>query len=138
MNDYGNSAAVGGVIAGMLMTFFLVFSIIGLIMVASLWKLYSKAGKPGWAAIIPIYNYVILLEIVGKPVWWIILMLIPLVNFVVLIIIMVEFAKSYGKSGGYAVGLLFLPIIFFPMLAFGDSVYVGPGGNPTIGSAVTV
>jgi hypothetical protein len=137
MNDYGNSAAVGGVIAGMLMTFFLVFSIIGLIMVASLWKLYSKAGKPGWAAIIPIYNYVILLEIVGKPVWWIILMLIPLVNFVVLIIIIVEFAKSYGKSGGYAVGLLFLPIIFFPMLAFGDSVYVGPGGN-AIGSSVTV
>jgi hypothetical protein len=128
MNDYGNSAAMGGAIAGMLMTFFFVFLTIALFFVACLWKIYSKAGKPGWAAIIPIYNYIILLEIVGKPVWWIVLMFIPFANIIVAIVILIELAKSFGKSGGFAVGMLLLPVIFYPILAFGDSKYVGPGG----------
>lgn len=93
-------------------------------MVICMWKIYSKAGKPGWAALVPIYNYVVMLEIIKKPVWWIILMLIPIVNFVIIIIIMVELAKAYGKDGGFAAGLILLPIVFFPILAFGDSKYV--------------
>lgn len=98
-------------------------------MIASIWKIFTKAGKPGWAAIVPIYNYVVLLEIVKKPIWWIVLMLIPIVNFIVLIIIMIELAKAYGKSGGFAAGLILLGPIFFPILAFGDATYVY--GNTT-------
>ncbi|MEY3238169.1 MAG: hypothetical protein RI883_2270 [Bacteroidota bacterium] len=101
-------------------------------MIISMWKIYSKAGKPGWASIVPIYNYVVLLEIIKKPIWWIILMLIPIVNFIVIIIIMIELAKAYGKEGGFAAGLILLPIVFFPILAFGDAKYVyGDKPQPT-------
>jgi hypothetical protein len=89
------------------------------------WKIFTKAGKPGWAAIVPIYNIIILLEIVGKPVWWFILMLIPCVNIVIAILITIELAKVFGKSTGFAVGLILLPIVFVPILAFGDAEYQG-------------
>ncbi len=97
-----------------------------------MWKLYTKAGKPGWAPIIPIYNWVVLLEIVGRPLWWIILLLIPVVNFVILIIVAIDLAKSYGKGGGFAVGLILLTPIFVLMLAFGDAQYVGPAARPKL------
>src|SRR5688500_9622493 len=79
------------------------------------WKVYTKANEPGWASIVPIYNIVVLLKIVGKPIWWIVLLLIPLVNFVALILVMVSLAKSFGKSTGFAVGLIFLGFIFYPI-----------------------
>ncbi len=88
------------------------------------WKIYTKAGKPGWACLIPIYNIIVLLEIVKKPIWWIVLMLIPIVNFVILIIIMIELAKAFGKSTAFGVGLIFFGIIFLAILAFGDAKYV--------------
>lgn len=90
---------------------------------ASVWKVYEKAGKPGWAAIIPIYNLVVLLQIAGKPVWWILLLLIPLVNIVVGIMMYVAFARNFGKGVGFALGLTFLSLIFFPILAWGDAQY---------------
>ncbi|PKR81750.1 signal peptidase I [Brumimicrobium salinarum] len=93
------------------------------LMIASLWTIYSKAGKPGWAAIIPIYNIVVLLEIVGRPIWWIILMLIPIVNIIVSIIVYNDLSKAFGKDVGYTIGIIFLPFIFLPMLAFGDAKY---------------
>jgi hypothetical protein len=96
------------------------------LMIASLWKVFVKAGKPGWAAIIPIYNAVVLLDIVGKPIWWIILYLIPLVNIVIIIIVYVALAKCFGKGVGFALGLIFLGIIFFPILGFGSSTYKKP------------
>jgi len=138
MNDYGNSAAVGGVIAGMLMTFFMVFALIGLFLIICQWKIYTKAGRPGWAVIVPIYNLIVLLDIVGKPSWWVILMFIPFVNFFIAIILVIELSKSFGKGGGFAIGLLLLPIIFLPILAFGDSVYLGPGGVKPIDPAPSV
>lgn len=94
-------------------------------------KLFEKAGKPGWAAIVPIYNLIVMLEIIGKPTWWVILALIPIVNFVVLIIIWHQLSLSFGKDGLYTVGLILLGIIFLPMLAFGNAQYVGPGGVPS-------
>lgn len=96
------------------------------LVIASEWVIFSKAGKPGWAAIIPIYNVIVLLQIVGRPVWWIVLLLIPVVNIVVLCILYNDLSKSFGHGVGYTLGLIFLSIIFFPMLAFGGSTYVGP------------
>lgn len=109
-----------------------VYLAIVVFLIASMWKVYTKAGKPGWAAIVPIYNIIVLLEIVGKPTWWIILMLIPLVNFIVLIIIMHQMSLSFGKDTGFTIGLLLLPIIFIPILGFGSAKYVGPGGNANV------
>jgi len=102
-------------------------------LIASLWKVYAKAGQPGWAAIVPIYNCVILLKIVGKPIWWLILLLIPFVNFVILIIVYIALAKSFGKGAGFGIGLVLLGFIFFPILGFGDAKYLGPpSGAPAL------
>lgn len=102
--------------------------IISLILIISYWKIFTKAGKPGWACIIPVYNAIVFLEIVGKPVWWIFLFLIPCVNFVFLIWTVNLLAKSFGQSEGFTVGLLLLGFIFFPILAFGNYQYLGPAG----------
>jgi hypothetical protein len=104
------------------------------LLIASMWKIFTKAGQPGWAAIIPIYNLYILLKIIGRPGWWIILMLIPFVNFVIAIIIAIDLAKSFGKGVGFAFGIILLGIVFLPILAFGDARYQGPaaGTPPTL------
>lgn len=96
------------------------------LIIASLWKIFTKAGQPGWASIVPIYNIIVLCKIVGKPTWWILLMLIPIVNLVIAIILANELSKSFGKSVGFTIGLIFLPFIFYPMLAFGDATYTAP------------
>ncbi|HSY49770.1 MAG TPA: DUF5684 domain-containing protein [Thermoanaerobaculia bacterium] len=101
----------------------IVYFAILLLIVISLWKIFVKAGKPGWAAIVPIYNLIVMLEIAGKPMWWFILMLIPFVNFIVIIIVVIAIAKNFGKSTGFAIGMIFLPFIFYPMLAFSDAKY---------------
>lgn len=106
---------------GVLIIMGIVAAAFAILMIASLWKIYAKAGKPGWAAIIPIYNIIVLLEIVKKPTWWIILYLIPIVNIIVLFIIYVELAKAFGQGVGFALGLIFLSIIFIPLLAFSKS-----------------
>jgi hypothetical protein len=92
---------------------------------AGMWKVFEKAGKPGWAAIIPIYNLYILLQILGKPVWWIILAFIPIVNIVIAIILGIALAEKFGKGAGFGVGLALLGFIFFPILGFGDAKYTG-------------
>ncbi|MCC7331836.1 MAG: hypothetical protein IT232_04425 [Flavobacteriales bacterium] len=94
-------------------------------MIASMWKIYTKAGQPGWACIVPIYNLIILLKIVNKPLWWIVLLLIPIVNFIALIIIINALSKAFGKGVGFTLGLLFLSFIFYPILGFGDAQYQG-------------
>jgi hypothetical protein len=96
------------------------------LMIASGWKLFVKAGKPGWAAIVPIYNVIVTLQIVNRPVWWILLMLIPGVNLVVGIILIVDLAKCFGKDALYAACLILLSVVFYPMLAFGQAPYTQP------------
>jgi len=108
-------ATIFGVIAGALLLIVL--------MIVSFWKVYEKAGQAGWKSLIPIYNYVVFLNIIDKPVWWIILLFVPLVSFIILIIMHVELAKRFGKGVLYGLGLCFLPIIIFPLLAFGDATY---------------
>ena len=90
------------------------------------WKLFAKAGQPGWACIIPIYNTYILLKMAGKPGWWLLLFLIPLVNFILAFIVWIEIAKAFGQGTGFGVGLVLLGFIFLPILAFGDYKYSGP------------
>ncbi len=99
--------------------------------IAALWQVFVKGGRPGWAAIIPFYNYYVLLKIVGRPGWWLILYIIPFVNIIVWIIVAIDLAKSFAKSSGFAVGLILLAFIFIPILGFGPASYVGPAaGGP--------
>ena len=102
---------------------------IALVMIIAYWKIFEKAGKPGWAILIPIYNLIVLLEIVGKPLWWFFLLLIPFVNIIFGIWIINLLSKSFGKNEGFTVGLILLGIIFYPILGFGDAKYVGPAGK---------
>jgi uncharacterized membrane protein YoaK (UPF0700 family) len=122
----------GGLVAALFGGVFLLIWLAVIVLVfVSLWKLFEKAGKPGWAGIIPIYNTIVLLEIVGRPLWWIVLLLLPCVNFVVGIIVCIDLAKAFGKTPAYGIGLALLSFIFFPMLAFSDARYVGPvAGTP--------
>lgn len=107
--------------------FFGIFTIVWLaiviLIIVSMWKIYQKAGQHGWASIVPIYNYIVLLEITGKPIWWILLFFIPLINIIFIIIVYNELSKSFGQNVGFTLGLIFLPFIFYPMLAFGNYTY---------------
>ena len=103
----------------------LVYLAIAVLVIAGFWKVFTKAGHPGWAAIIPFYNVYILLKIAGRPGWWLLLFLIPVVNFVIAIIVAIDVAKSFGKGTGFGVGLAFLGPIFYPILGFGDATYQG-------------
>ena len=99
---------------------------IAILMIASLWIIFNKAGRPGVAAIIPIWNVIELIRISGKPLWWILLLLIPIVNLVILIIVLNGVSKGFGKEAGFTVGLVLLPVVFFPILAFGKATYSAP------------
>lgn len=93
------------------------------LLIVSLWKVFVKAGQPGWAAIIPLYNWYILVKIASKPWWWFLLLFIPLVNIVIVFLVFLAIAGNFGKGTGFAVGLFFLGFIFFPILAFSDAQY---------------
>jgi hypothetical protein len=100
--------------------------IIAVLMIAALWKVFSKAGQPGWAAIIPIVNTYFLCKVAGRPGWWVILMFIPIVNLIIWIIVSIDVAKNFGKGIGFGIGLALLGFIFYPILGFGSAQYQGP------------
>lgn len=125
--EYSSSASGQGQAPGPLFwIFWLAFMIL---MIAACWKIFTKAGQPGWASIIPIYNWYILCKIVGRPGWWVILLLIPFVNFIIGIILCIDLAKSFGKGVGFGIGLILLGVIFFPILGFGSAQYQGPAAG---------
>jgi hypothetical protein len=101
----------------------IVFLAVFIAIIAGFWKVFEKAGKPGWAAIIPIYNVIVLLEIAGKPLWWIIMFFIPVVNLIAAILVGLGVAKNFGKSDLFGIGLGLLGFIFYPVLGFGDAQY---------------
>lgn len=112
---------------GVMIAVYAVIMILTVILLIAQWKLFVKAGKPGWASIVPIYNFIVMLEIVGRPVWWFVLLLVPFVNIVIEIMLILDLAKAYGKSSGYGVLMLLFPYVMFPLLAFSkDTQYVGP------------
>lgn len=123
-SDYSSSAF--GVFAGIFLMIWLVCLALGIIAVIGMWKAFEKAGKPGWAALIPIYNILIMIEIVGKPTIWLLWLLIPCLNFVFIVWLYNLISKSYGKDEGFTVGLLLLGFIFWPILGFGNAKYLGP------------
>lgn len=99
-----------------------VIATIAFLLVAS-WALNTKAGEPGWTALIPFYNVYILDKIAGKPGWWLILWFLPIANFVVTILVFLAIAEKFGKSPVFAMGMVFLGFIFVPILAFGGAEY---------------
>ncbi|MFK7760131.1 MAG: DUF5684 domain-containing protein [Phycisphaerales bacterium] len=117
----GNAAGTIGILL-----FALIYLVIIIVVIAGFWKMFVKAGQPGWAAIIPIYNTYIMCKIAGRPGWWVILLLIPYLNFIFLIILMLDLAKSFAKGIGFAIGMILLSFIFIPILGFGDAEYQGP------------
>ena len=117
---------VGALIAGTVgLICALVSVVIAVILIISMWKIYSKAGQPGWTSLIPIVNLYFLMKVAGRPGWMFILFFIPFVNFVMVILVNLDVAKAFGKSVLFALGMLFLGVIFWPVLAFGKSEYVG-------------
>jgi hypothetical protein len=111
-----SGSGVGGVVL-------LIWLAVMILFIAANWKIFVKAGQPGWAILIPFYNIIVFLKIIGKPAWWLVLLLIPFVNIVIGIITILALAKRFGKTGGFAVGMILLPIIFYPILGFGDAKY---------------
>ena len=99
------------------------------LVLAAMWKLFTKAGEPGWKCLIPLYGSYILVKIADGNGWKFLLLLVPVVNIVFAVILACRLARSFGKGGGFAVGLLLLCVVFFPILGFGGARYVGPRGK---------
>ena len=102
---------------------------LALLVVVSTWKVFEKAGEPGWASLIPIYNVYVMLKIGNNPGWYLVLLLVPVVNLFVTGKLFVDLARSFGKGIGWGLGLWILPFVFFPMLGFGGANYRSPGGG---------
>jgi hypothetical protein len=128
--QYSNTSS--GMGAGASIGFFLVVVAVYLFYGYCIGRIFQKAGRPLWEGFVPIYNYYVTLKIVGRPGWWLILYIIPIVNVVITIIVYYDLARSFGKGVGFTVGLFLLWFIFLPILAFSDARYVGPaaGGGP--------
>jgi hypothetical protein len=122
IGQYSDTSSAG---SGALWVLYLALYVVEVI---GMWRAFEKAGRPGWAAIIPFYNFYVLCTIAGRPGWWWVLLLIPLVNLVIWFIVMLDAAKAFGRSAGFGIGLALLPFIFWPILGFGDARYVGAGG----------
>ncbi len=118
-----------GVGAGVIVLWVVVFYAIAVI---PYWVVFTKAGQPGWPALIPIYSTYILLKVIGRPGWWLLLFLVPLLNIVIAIIVLNDLSKSFGHGVGFTLGLLFLSLIFLYILAFGSSTYRGPAGGTAV------
>ena len=115
-----NTGAIFGLIALTTYAAVILFLVIGM------WKVNTKAGQPGWACLIPIYNFIVLIQIAGRPLWWIILMFIPCVSLLAYAAVCIDIAKSFGKGAGFGIGMCLLSPIFFPILGFSAAEYQGP------------
>lgn len=139
MSASGHSSASS---EGLLATLFIVTAIVAVFSIVVLWKVFVKAGRPGWAAIIPIYNTWVLFEIAGKPGWWALIAIVPYLGSVIFLVLyilaMLDLAKRFGKDTVFAVvGLIIFSIIGLAILAFGDAKYEGPSA-PTQGASPPV
>jgi hypothetical protein len=116
--------------------FWLLMLVFWLAAIVALWKVFVKAGQPGWAAIVPFYNVYVLLKVAGRPGWWLLLFLIPVVNWVISIVVSIDVAKAFGKDVVFGViGLWLFSFIGYLMLGFGDATYKGPAASNSTPSA---
>ena len=114
------------VAAGILMVYWVIVLVIAVVCLVGMWKMFVKAGKPGWGAIIPFYNMYCLFEMSFGTGWLFLLLFVPCVNAVIMIVMWIKLAQAFGKGAAFGVGILFLPFIFLPMLGFGDAQFIGP------------
>ena len=96
------------------------------LLIVCFWKIFVKAGRPGWFSLIPIYNGIVMVQIAGMSGWWFLAMCIPVLGLIPAVMWLIKFAERFGKGTGFVFGLLFLPIIFYPILGFGDARYTPP------------
>ncbi|MBD5523289.1 MAG: signal peptidase I [Lachnospiraceae bacterium] len=120
-----NDATAAAVAAGSIV-YMLVVLAIAIVVLVGLWKVFEKAGKPGWGAIVPLYNLYCLFEMTFGTGWLFLLIFVPCVGAIMTIIMWIKLAMAFDKGVGFGIGILFLPFIFVPMLGFGDAQYVGP------------
>lgn len=106
----------------------IIYLAVVVLMIVGMWKMFEKAGRPGWASLIPFYNSYVACEIARLPILWFILLFIPIVSIVAWIMICMKVAENFGKTGGYGIGLALLGFVFFPMLGFSDAQYQGTAG----------
>ena len=118
--ELGTAAAAAG---GIFLVFMIVMIGISIFSIVVGWKIFTKAGEPGWAIFVPIYQTIVYLKICGRPWWWLFLCMLVFPMF----ILPFDLAKRFGKGGGFGVGLLLLSVIFYPILAFGSAQYIGDG-----------
>ena len=97
--------------------------LIAVIVIAGLWKTFDKADVPGWWSIIPILNLYGILKVAGRPVWWLLLFLIPCIDIIIALVVFIDVAQRFGKGMGFAIGLWILPFVFFIILGFGTATY---------------
>jgi len=120
-NLLAQADSAGGAFFGIVLFVFYLAFIAFYIVVG--WKIFEKAGQPGWACIIPIYNGIVFLQIAGRPIWWILLFLIPVVNIVMTFIVYIDFCRKFGKDTLFGVLTVFFGAITMPILAFGSAQY---------------
>lgn len=137
--DAGTAVATGfGAIFGFLAFVYIICLAVMIFSIVCMWKIFKKAGKNGWEAIVPIYNLIVMLEITNSPMWYIILFFIPIGNIVAMFLIYINLAKKFGQSTAFGIGLVLVNPIFMGILAFGKNyVYQGNGtiNNESINSA---
>ena len=121
-----NSSDVAGAFAGLaafVVAFWIICMAFVVVQIVAMWKLFKKAGRPGWASIIPVYNYIVLIQVAEAPMWY--LALVFLVAPVGLLMTYIKVAEKFGKSAGFGVLIWFFPFVGLPILAFGKSQYLG-------------
>ena len=127
--NYDVSGIDSSIFGAAMLGYLAVLLVVYILVVIAMWKVFTKAAKPGWASLIPVYNMVVMYQIVGLNPWLLLLYLIPFVNWIAALILSimlnVKLAKVFGKSTGFAIGLIFLNPIFLLILGFGDAKYIG-------------
>jgi Family of unknown function (DUF5684) len=127
LQDMPDQSKATAALGGFMM---LVMLAVAAVFIVGIWKVFTKAGQPGWAVLIPIYNAYILTKIAGRPGWWVLLLMIPLVNIVFSLLLAIDIAKAFGQSAAWGVILLFLLCgIGYLILGFGNYSYQAPAAR---------
>ena len=120
-STYAASSDVGAVAVVIWLFVILIVMAVSILMIIAMWRIFTKAGKPGWASLVPIYNMVVMMQIVGRPEWQVVLMFLPFAHIYISIVLPLDLAKSFGKTTGFGVLMIFFPAIMYPILALAQA-----------------